>query len=134
MYKNMVYLLILLVVTLGCKNGDIAPDIKDQEMAGPKPEYVSANVNTQASTIMQIFSADDKSNQSPQNKEYEELKEELKGLMEEMKKLEKETKNKVKKEILPLIRREIEKIRKWLKKFHPEDDESEPIQIHMENP
>ena len=75
-----------------------------------------------------VFSIAEKSNEVSQSKEYDELEAELKRLLEEIKRLEKDVKKKIQKELLPLIRREIEKLRKWLHEFHP-DDEPEPQKV-----
>ena len=96
MCKKMIYVLIILLVTLGC----------------------------------QFSYASDKSNQDFKDKEYQELEEELKHLMEEMNRLEKEAKETIRKKILPLLKQEIEKLRKWLREFRLEEDEQGPLKTH----
>jgi hypothetical protein len=63
------------------------------------------------------------------SREFEELEEELKRLMEELKRFEKETEEKIRKEVLPALKEEIEKLRQWLREYCPEQEESTPIQI-----
>ena len=53
-----------------------------------------------------------------------ELEEQLKLLLEEFKKLEKEAEEKFRKDILPYIKREIEKLRNRLKEFSPGKEEA----------
>jgi len=53
-----------------------------------------------------------------------ELEEQLKLLLEELKKLEKDAEEKFRKDILPYIKREIEKLRNRLKEFYPGKEEA----------
>jgi hypothetical protein len=64
---------------------------------------------------------------NPVDQEYEELQEELRQLMEEMKRLEQAVRTKVRREILPRIREEVERLRKWLEELHPEKEVPEPL-------
>jgi len=129
MNKMVAYLIIVCFVTLGWRSGGIAWENTDLNRGSPATNNLSVTVQTRADTEVRLLSAAGNSNQIPQGKEYEELKEELNELLEEMKRLEKEAESKIQKEILPLIKREIEKLREWLRKYHPEDDELEPIRI-----
>ena len=61
------------------------------------------------------------------SKEFEELEEELNRLMEELKQFEKETEKKIRKDVLPALKKEIEKLRKWLREYYPGHEESTPI-------
>ena len=63
--------------------------------------------------------------------EYEELEKQLKELMEELKRLEKDVKNKFQKDMLPFIKREIERLKKGLRKLRPKKEEQEPIMTRM---
>lgn len=63
--------------------------------------------------------------QGSKGKEYEELQKELKGLLEELKRLEHETREKFIKEILPQLKKEIEKLRERLRQWHPDSHEPE---------
>ncbi len=53
-----------------------------------------------------------------------ELEEQLRLLLEELKKLEKDAEEKFRKDILPYIKREIEKLRNRLKEFSPGKEEA----------
>jgi len=53
-----------------------------------------------------------------------ELEEQLRLLLEELKKLEKDVEEKFRKDILPYIKREIEKLRNRLKEFSPGKEEA----------
>ena len=64
---------------------------------------------------------------SDKAKDYEEIERRLQRLLEELKKLEKEVEEELRKEVLPYLRREIEKLRKWLDQFRMRDDDQEPI-------
>jgi hypothetical protein len=79
--------------------------------------------------ISRIASGGDAADQNSKSKEYEELEEDLRALMEEMKRLERNFSEKIRKEILPLIKREIERLRELLRKFQLEDDEPKPKSI-----
>lgn len=67
----------------------------------------------------------------PNGMEYEELEKQLKELMEELKRLEKDVKNKFQKDMLPFIKREIERLKKGLRKLRPKKEEQEPIMTRM---
>ena len=109
MFKNLTYLAIILFVTSVCTNITIAEDIKN---------------DWECDISCRVSSAEYQSGIISQTEEYKKLEKELKDLVEEMKRLEKDVKEKLRKEILPLIRREIEKLRKQLREFHLEDDKS----------
>jgi peptidoglycan hydrolase CwlO-like protein len=68
-----------------------------------------------------------------QSKEsHEDFEKQLRSLLKDLEKLEKEAKDKMTKEILPYLREEIEKIKKWLKEFRLErekKDQPERIRI-----
>ena len=74
----------------------------------------------------QVFAAAGESNPLPQTKEMDEIEKELKRLMEDVKRLEKVIKKRIQKEVLPHIKREIKKLRKWLRELQPEDDNPDP--------
>jgi peptidoglycan hydrolase CwlO-like protein len=60
----------------------------------------------------------------------EDLEKQLRLLLKDLEKLEKEAKEKMTKEILPYLRQEIERIKKWLKEFRLEkEDRPERIRI-----
>jgi len=70
-----------------------------------------------------------RSEQGAKDEKSQEIEKELKRLLEEVKKLEKDAREKVQKDILPRIRKEIEKLRKWLKEFSSSDDDTAPRKI-----
>ncbi len=111
MFQKIICLWTMVIVTIGSGYGAMAMDLRDDE----------------SPTVVQLSPAVDKSKEDSLRKEYERLQEELKHLMEELKRLEKEAKEKIQKEILPRIQREIDKLREWLREFHLEDDEQEPL-------
>jgi hypothetical protein len=55
-----------------------------------------------------------------------EVEEQLRLLLEELKRLEKDAEEKFRKEILPYLKREIEKLRNRLKEFSPGKEETPP--------
>ena len=60
------------------------------------------------------------------------LEEQLRVLLEELRVLEKDAKEKIQKEILPYLRREIEKLKEWLRDFQPRKEEpSEPLRTRV---
>ncbi|MFH1122448.1 MAG: hypothetical protein V1758_02195 [Pseudomonadota bacterium] len=61
------------------------------------------------------------------SKDYEDIEKRLQKLLEELKRLEKDMEKRLRKEVLPHLRREIEKLRKWLRQFRMKDDDREPI-------
>ena len=105
----------------------MAMDVTHDETGGLLHIGSPLYVHSFASMVWQVSHVTDKSKQDSLRKEYERLQEELKHLMEELKRLEKEAKEKIQKEILPRIQREIEKLKEWLREFHLEDDEQEPL-------
>lgn len=70
----------------------------------------------------------------PVDPEYEELQEELRQLMEEMKRLEQDIRTKVRREILPRIRQEVERLRKWLEELDLERETPGPLKTRAGAP
>ena len=61
---------------------------------------------------------------------HEDLEKHLRSLLKNLEKLEKEAREKMNKEILPYLREEIERIKKWLKEFRLEKEkEDQPERI-----
>ena len=59
---------------------------------------------------------------------YGELEKQLKQLLQDLEKLEKDAGEKVRKELIPLLKKEIEKLRKWLKEFQfRQKEKPEPV-------
>jgi hypothetical protein len=69
--------------------------------------------------------------QAVQSKDlHEDFEAQLRSLLRDLEKLEKEAKEKMTKEILPYLRKEIEKIKKWLKEFRlKKEKEDQPERI-----
>jgi hypothetical protein len=63
---------------------------------------------------------------------HENFEKQLRSLLKDLEKLEKEAKEKMTKEILPYLREEIERIKKWLKDFRLErEKEDQPERIRI---
>ena len=67
----------------------------------------------------------------PEGREFKKLEKKLKDLLEQMKRSEKGVREKIQKEILPRLEREMEKLREWLDKPGPEE-EAGPLEVHTE--
>ena len=61
------------------------------------------------------------------SKDYEEIEKRLQQLLEELKQLEKDMEKRMRKEVLPHLRKEIERLKKWLRQFRMKEDDREPI-------
>lgn len=66
------------------------------------------------------------------NEEYEKLEKELKELLEKLKTMEKEAEEKIREEILPQLKREMEKLKKWLRELQFDEHQSEPQKTMVE--
>ena len=63
---------------------------------------------------------------------HEDFEKQMRSLLKDLEKLEKEAKEKMTKEILPYLREEIERIKKWLKDFRLEKEkEDQPERIRI---
>ena len=113
MFRKLIFIGIMLFIASGYSNNGIAKGMKDNNDKDCRAEC-------------RIFYAASESNQGSQDKDSEDLEKQLKELKEEFKKLQKEIHEKFRKEVLPLIKKEIEKLREWLREFHPRDSEQEP--------
>ncbi len=113
MYQKIIYWTIMIFIIFGYGNSAGALEIKDDKGCG---------------ILNRVFSDNERLDRDSQGKEYKELEKELKKLLEEMKRIEKDVEEKIRKKILPLIKREIEKLRRWLRELHREDDNPEPVQ------
>jgi len=71
--------------------------------------------------------------QPVQSKDFhEDFEKRLRSLLKDLEKLEKETKERMTKEILPYLRQEVERIKKWLKEFRLErEKEDQPERIRL---
>ncbi len=129
MFKKMIYLAAILLVFGGLESTVVSIDIKDDgpfEMGRNElPSY--SRIYTDTAAVLP--SSDEESNGGSKGNEYDELEAEMKRLMDEMRRLGKEGKERFMKDVLPRIRREMEKFRKKLREFHREDEDSIPIGI-----
>jgi hypothetical protein len=63
---------------------------------------------------------------------HEDFEKQIRSLLKDLEKLEKEAKEKMTKEILPYLREEIERIKKWLKDFRlDKEKEDQPERIRV---
>lgn len=63
---------------------------------------------------------------------HEDFEKQLRSLLKDLEKLEKEAKEKMTKEVLPYLRQEVERIKKWLKEFRLErEKEDQPERIRI---
>jgi len=74
-----------------------------------------------------VFSENERLDRDAKEKDYKEIEKELKKLLEELKRIEKDVEKNIRKKLLPLLKREIEKLRKWLRELKPKDDSPEPV-------
>ncbi len=77
--------------------------------------------------------AKDKPYETPGTGDHDELQNQLEGLMDELKRLEKDVRGKIQEEMIPLIRREIERLRKWLKELRHDKDPQEPVMTRFKD-
>lgn len=103
----------MVLIIFGYGNSVTAMEIKDPKGCG---------------ILKPVFSDNEKVDRDAQGKEYKELEKKLKKLLEEMKRIEKDVEKNIRKKLLPLLKREIEKLKRWLRELHPEDDSPEPVQ------
>ena len=90
--------------------------------------------NKGCSILNRVFADNERLDRDSQEKEYKEIEKELKKLLEEMKRIQKDAEKNIRKKILPLLKREIEKLRRWLRELRPKDDSPEPVRTENEQP
>jgi hypothetical protein len=96
--------------------GEVLADPAD----GPNPSFAAFQTDSKelrATSISSVVSIQQNSSGKG------EIEEQLRLFLEELKRLEKEAEEKFRKEILPYLKREIEKLRKRLKEFSPDKEE-----------
>ena len=113
MTRKSIYWAIMIFVIFGYGNSAGAAEINENKGCG---------------ILNQVFSDKVILDRNSQEKEYKELEKELKKLLEEMKRIQKDVEKNIRKKIMPLLKREIEKLRRWLRELKPKDDSQEPIQ------
>ncbi len=114
MMKKMLLFVIILLGTFGYTSSGMALEIK---------------VDKEGGFSCTVVSVDRISDQDSESEELKEIEEQLKQMLEEVKRLEREIKKKVQKELLPIIRQEIERLKKWLRELQPEDEEKKPQKV-----
>ena len=114
MMKKMFIFVIILFGTLGYRSSGMALEIK---------------VDKEGGISNRVVSVDGISDQDSESEELKEIEEQMKQMLDEVKRLEGELKKKVQKELLPIIRKEIERLKKWLREFQPEDEEKKPRKV-----
>ena len=129
MFKKMIYFAMIFSVVVGFRNSAVAMDIRDDEGFELNHKAPSLYVQTHTRIVNPASAITEKPNQVSQKEKYKELEEKLKDLIEELKRLEKEMENKFIKEILPRIKREIEKLKKRLREFNFDDDEKKSVEV-----
>jgi hypothetical protein len=81
----------------------------------------------ETTTVMWADSKTVTCRQASESQEMDAFEKELQGFLDELKRLEKEGEEKWRKEILPQLRREMERLREWLRKLKPQEETQEPI-------
>ncbi len=94
-------------------------------VSGHRPDRNGAEEGRRAAAPW--ISSKDGADKDSGSGEYEALKEQLDDLMNELRRLEREATDKIQKEMIPLIKREIERLREWLKNLRPKKDRQEPV-------
>jgi hypothetical protein len=94
---------------------------------GSDTAWADLTVNQTAVPAVLIASEGNPPPSPKSNEEYRKLEDELKRLLDELKRLEKNMEDKVRNEIIPFLRKEIEKIRERIRRFRmdekpPEDE------------
>jgi len=112
MNQKIIYWTIMIFIIAGYGNSVGAIEIRDDK------GYSVSN---------RMFSDNERLDRDAQGKEYKELEKELKKLLEEMKRIEKDVEKNIRKKLLPLLKQEIEKLKKWLRELRPKDDSPEPV-------
>ena len=103
----------LLLILLGEAHA-MASDFSRSSLAVLQPD----SCEPRAVSASTVISSEENSNGKG------ELEEQLRLLLEELKRLEKSTEEKFRKDILPYLKREMEKLRNRLKEFSPGKEES----------
>lgn len=150
--------LMLALVFLGCKEGDLITDPKNegkkavemiQTQRGGSPLQDGATVQGSAKSSA-VFSQMRKNFENglgnlkeqferffedlgsiPETEDFKKLEKELERLAEEMKRLSKSVREKIQKELLPRLKEKIEELREQFRKFGREE-ELEPLETQME--
>jgi len=126
-FLKIVALSSVLLVVIGFDRVGLAVTVK-HDLSGPSKHMNTAlSEDVRAETTPDLFPVEEKSDQDYRHEEYKALEKKLKELLKDLKRLEKMAEDKIRNEILPLIKKEIERLKKKLREFRFEEDESEPI-------
>jgi hypothetical protein len=116
MMKKMLLFVIILFATFGYRSSGMALEIK---------------VDKEGGVSYRVISADGISDQDSESEELKEIEEQMKRMLEGLKRLERELRKKVQEELLPIIRQEMERLKKWLRELQPEDEEKKPQKVRI---
>jgi len=100
-------------------------------VSGHRPDRNGSEEDGRAPTPLIV--SKDGEDENVDSEEYKELQDQLKALMDELKRLEKNAEDKIRKEMIPFIKREIERLREWLKTLRPKKDREEPVMTRFKN-
>jgi uncharacterized coiled-coil protein SlyX len=129
MVRTVVYVATMLLLAAGFGGSGTVTGSENGRLSGISNKTRDPHVPMHVSSVIQASSAEKTPNEGDQREEYDKLQAELKRLMEEMKRLGKEGKKKIENDILPLIRKEIERLREKLRKLSPRDEDREPVGV-----
>jgi len=117
----------MLLVVIGFDRVGLAVTVKHDLSGSSKHMNAALSDDVRAETAPDLFPVEGKSDEEYGNQEYKALEKELKELLKDLKRLEKMAGEKIRKEILPLIKKEIERLKKKLREFRFEEEKSGPI-------
>ena len=100
-------------------------------VSGHRPDRNGSEEDGKAATPLIV--SKDGEDEGSDSEEYEELQDRLKALMDELKRLEENAEHKIRKEMIPFIKREIERLNEWLKTLRPKKDREEPVMTRFTN-
>jgi len=117
----------MLLVVIGFDRVGLAVTVKHDLLGPSKHMNAALSDDVHTGTAPDLFPVEEKSDQDYRHEEYKALEKELKELLKDLKRLEKMAEDKIRNEILPLIKKEIERLKKKLREFRFEEGKSEPI-------
>jgi hypothetical protein len=132
MFRKEILFSVMCLVVFGIGNSANA-DIRHEDPPGPLAREASRfEAWPTAGVPGTLFLPAGPSGMAFKDPEDPEIEKQLKELLKDLKKLEKEVKEKVRKELLPHLKREIEKLRKWLREFDLEGEgKQEPLRTRV---
>jgi hypothetical protein len=105
----------ILILPSSAASGSDGIHIQTAHRTPPPPD----RPNTPESRPLRF--AEERGGDKEKRQDYDELEKDLQSLIKEFKRLEKDARDKIRKEILPLIQKEIEKLREWIREFELEE-------------